>query len=86
MPSSDSSDREKAPIDEFAEAGPSPTLVVACGLSVMAFSTFLAIDALTQSYDDTAVAFALSVLFFAGAYTAANGFFEGLEKATSTDD
>jgi hypothetical protein len=94
MPSDDSTDsadslgREQAPIDEYLETGPSPTLVVAFGLSVMAFVTFVAMNQLpnTDYGDGGFVAFVLTIPFFFGAYAAVHGFFGGLETVTAADD
>ncbi|EJN59435.1 hypothetical protein [Halogranum rubrum] len=94
MPSTDSADatesttRENAPIDEYFEDGPSPAFVVAFGLSVMAFSTFVALNQLPNANngDGGLVAFGLTLPFFFGGYLAARGFFVGMGKVTATDD
>ncbi|WP_139173268.1 hypothetical protein [Halogranum gelatinilyticum] len=66
----------------------SPAFVAACGLSVMAFVTFVALNQLpTATYGDGGfVAFVLTIPFFFGAYVAARGFFAGVEKETAADD
>lgn len=92
MPASDSTEsdnalgRENAPRDNYLETGPSPTLVVACGLSVTAFATFVAMtDTVSDNSAGGLVAFVLTIPFFFGAYAAVHGFFGGLEKVTSAD-
>ena len=91
MPSSDSNEStdrfqpdfqpDEVSLDEFvADFDLSPALIVAFGLSVMAFVTFVAIGWLPQVETNLGfLALVLTVPFFAGAYIAVRGLFRELE-------
>lgn len=95
MPSADSTDSGDAqtttdpePTSSFDNViewwQSSPALVLATGLSVMAYATFSAVNRFLEAYEEGAV-LVYSGLFFVGGYVAARGFFGGLAKTIADD-